>query len=276
MRHNDSDIFDALSNPIRREIILLLGEHGSLRAKQLKEFLNIGPGQLYYHLSLLRELISQNENKEYVLTKVGRDVYRAIARGEAPQPPESLSPSSLNPMVRIFSYLLFPKFLFNYIFESPSRHLFEVILIIILGGYLSFESGYITLILIPIETVTSLFYSYLYLLLTILIIYLVIEASSIILFRRVGGHLNLFIGVALSIFPMILFYLFIYVDELVGFGLMNIFSSWLVRLIMIVCQLYTITFLASCISVAKSLRIDKASLISLIIAYLSIVLYLLL
>lgn len=273
MRRVDSDIFDALSNPVRRQIILLLGEHGSLRSKDLKEFLGIGPGQLYYHLSFLQRLVTQNENREYILTEVGREVYKAITRGDVPQIPDSLDIRSMNPFIRILSITLFPKIMFNYIFEAPIRHLVEAAIIIILGGYVSFGSGYSTLILIPIHIETSLPLSYLYLLATLLLIYLVSEVSSIILFRRMGGHLNLFIGTVFSMIPMVIFYSIIYIDGFIGLGLSSIFSGWLIRMVMIICQVYTITLLASCISVAKNLRIDRASLISLLIAYISIILY---
>ena len=275
MKRDKSDIFDALSNPVRREIIILLGEHGSLRAKQLKEFLNIGPGQLYYHLNMLSKLVTQNENREYVLTEMGREVYRAIARGEPPQPPDLSTSYSVNPLIRMISYALFPKFVFNYIFESPVRHVVEALLIVVVGGYISFESGYLTLLLIPTESASTILYSYISFIVTVASIYLLTELFSIILFRRLGGHLKLFIGTIFSFSPIILFYVLIYVDRVAGLGLLNIFSGWLVRLFMILCQIFTITLLASCISVAKKLGIDRAAFISLLIAYLSIVLYLL-
>jgi len=270
-----SDIYEALSNRIRREIILLLGEHGALRAKDLKEFLNIGPGQLYYHLSLLGDLVTKNDKKEYVLTELGLEVYRAITRDEAPQIPgdASIQPS---PLARILSMILFPKAFFYYIYESPYRHLVDVGIILLFGGYLSFLSGFRPILLLPVDMPGGLVDSYIYFIGSILFVTFLSDILSTVLFRRGGGHLNLFIGVIFSYIPIIVFYILIYVTSLTALELRLLYGGWLLRGVMVLCQGYSITLLASSIGAAKNIRIDKSALVSLSIAYISIVLYLVL
>jgi len=273
MTRDKSDIYDALSNPVRREIIILLGEHGALRAKDLKDLLNIGPGQLYYHLNLLQDLVTQNENKEYVLTDLGREVYVAVTQGDVPSIPETVVSAGKNPALRLFGYLMFPKPFFNYIFESPSRHLIEAVLIILIGGYVSYLSGYATILIIPLPLPSVLSVSYIYLVGSVLLTFALSDVLSIVLFKRSRGKLELFLGSIFSYLPIVLFYTVIYLVQLYGFDISGLAGGLFIKIILVICQVYMVTLLSSSISSAKELRIDKAVLISLSIAYLSIVIY---
>ncbi len=273
MTRDKSDIYDALSNPVRREIIILLGEHGALRAKDLKDLLKIGPGQLYYHLNLLQDLVTQNENKEYVLTDLGREVYVAVTKGDVPSIPEATVSAGKNPALRLLGYLMFPKPFFKYIFESPTRHLIEAFLIILVGGYVSYLSGYATVLIIPIRFSLVSSFSYIYLLGSILLTFLLSEILSLVLFKRSKGRFELLLGTIFSYLPIVLSYVIIYLGQLYGINIGGLVGGWIIKIILIVCQVYMVTLLASSISSAKELRIDKAALISLSIAYLSIVVY---
>jgi predicted transcriptional regulator len=46
--------YSLLKNPIRREIISLLKENGSMAATDLKRMLGISVGTLYYHLEFMK------------------------------------------------------------------------------------------------------------------------------------------------------------------------------------------------------------------------------
>jgi len=64
----------SLSNPIRRNILHLLNERGSMRLMELTRELDIEDHtKVVFHLKMLREsgIIEQNEDKSYVITKEG-------------------------------------------------------------------------------------------------------------------------------------------------------------------------------------------------------------
>ncbi len=273
MNGGKSDIFDALRNPIRRKIILLLGEYGGLRAKDLKRYLNIGSGQLYYHLNVLRDFIDQDEDKKYFLTKLGEEAYAALSEGEVPRTTVSGTSVGGNFFIRLISIVLFPKGLFNYIFEEPLRHLIEVILVIFVGGYLSYVSGYVSIIYIPMRLSPSFYASYLYLFINILVVFVVIEAASYILFGVKGRQLASFMGSVFSLIPIIILFLLLYLIEYSGLEGFYLSNQYFLKGIIILCEVYAVTLLASSISVAKSLKIYKASLVSLMVSYLAILLY---
>jgi len=66
------------SKPKRMAVVRLIGEKGEISFKELKARLDMGVGTLYYHLDALRDLVTQNETKQYVLTDAGKSAYESI------------------------------------------------------------------------------------------------------------------------------------------------------------------------------------------------------
>jgi hypothetical protein len=66
------------SKPKRMAVVRLIGEKGEVSFKELKARLDMGVGTLYYHLDAVRDLVTQNETKQYVLTESGKKAYESI------------------------------------------------------------------------------------------------------------------------------------------------------------------------------------------------------
>ena len=71
------------SKPKRMAVVRLIGERGEVSFKELKARLDMGVGTLYYHLDAVRDLVTQNETKQYVLTDAGKTAYESIKGIEA-------------------------------------------------------------------------------------------------------------------------------------------------------------------------------------------------
>src|SRR5579884_3075857 len=71
-----------LGHPVRKRLIELLGEKQSLSFSQLREETGLPVGTLYYHLDVLSDLIAQNHDKKYGLTKDGVKFYTEMAQKE--------------------------------------------------------------------------------------------------------------------------------------------------------------------------------------------------
>jgi len=71
-----ADTFKVLSDPMRREILLMLKE-GRLNAGEIAEKLDITPAALSYHLRLLKqgELIIEYKEKNYVFYELNTSVF---------------------------------------------------------------------------------------------------------------------------------------------------------------------------------------------------------
>lgn len=71
-----ADTFKVLSDPMRRDILLMLKE-GRLNAGEIAEKLDITPAALSYHLRLLKqaELIIEYKEKNYVFYELNTSVF---------------------------------------------------------------------------------------------------------------------------------------------------------------------------------------------------------
>ncbi len=69
------DKYKILGNIVRKRIIELLGEHGELGVKELKELLGVGTGTLYFHLKELSDYIEKTPERKYKLSRKGLALY---------------------------------------------------------------------------------------------------------------------------------------------------------------------------------------------------------
>jgi uncharacterized RDD family membrane protein YckC/DNA-binding HxlR family transcriptional regulator len=82
-QENVSRILSVLSHPLRREILLRLGENGEHSFTDLMNSLNIDTGKLSFHIRNLAGLIEQTPTSKYVLTRTGENAVRLIKDLEA-------------------------------------------------------------------------------------------------------------------------------------------------------------------------------------------------
>ncbi len=70
------DTFKALSDPLRREILLML-RNNSMIAGDIAEKLNISPASLSYHLNILKksDLIIESKEKNYVFYELNTTLF---------------------------------------------------------------------------------------------------------------------------------------------------------------------------------------------------------
>jgi uncharacterized RDD family membrane protein YckC len=82
-QENVSRILSVLSHPLRREILLRLGESGEQSFTDLMNFLHIDTGKLSFHIRNLAGFIEQTPSGKYVLTKSGENALRLVRDLEA-------------------------------------------------------------------------------------------------------------------------------------------------------------------------------------------------
>lgn len=79
---NIDDIYAVLGNPIKRRIVEILAERGAVSFTELKRNLNLSVGALYYNLDGLKDFVTKDEVRRYVLTEKGLKLYRAMKEGD--------------------------------------------------------------------------------------------------------------------------------------------------------------------------------------------------
>jgi len=269
-------IYHALNHPIRREIVKLLDARRTLGATEFKEILNIGPGKLYYHLENLGSLIEQDKERKYRLSGEGNEAYQLFISGETLTVKERTEPPSM--MYRLMESaksVLLPGWLLSYLYENPARHIPETLILLSLSGWLCYASGLQPLVLFYLNQSQPLHLTMAQFLVSWLIVYSLGEIICFALFHRTGGNLSLLVGSALSLFPMMLYALIWLLNTNLGWELEKILEGWFVRGLLLLFQGWTFCLLAVSVSRAKKVSIDRASLVSFAVAYVSIAAYLL-
>lgn len=73
------ETFKALSDPVRRDILILL-KHGKLSAGEILNNFNLSGATISYHLSILKkaDLIFENKYKNFIYYEINTSVFEEI------------------------------------------------------------------------------------------------------------------------------------------------------------------------------------------------------
>ena len=272
-REDSFYIHRALNHPLRKRILELLAEKGSMSFTDFKSTLNVRVGTLYYHFYALSRLISQDEQKRYILTPLGQRAYEVSRSEESMAPSRPILPKRRSAAGVYFRNLFLPSGFFSYIFARPAVGILVALLVIALGALVSFQAKLDPLLfffdrviqgretLIPIELVASWF-----------AVFLISDLLARGLYQRKGGHLLLLIGTSFAFAPVLLFPLLRYLDLSLGLRSPLTRDPTAVRTLLVALQAWAIVVLTYAVSLSKGLRIDKATIVSLIVAYSNILL----
>src|SRR2546425_6936995 len=135
-------VYNALINPIRRQIVQILNERGKAGFKELHDTLKISVGALYHHLDNLEGFVGQGPDRKYVLTEDGRAAINAFSAGEERRIVNAAQAPPIESRLTVLSKeLLFGRALLNYLSREPWRSLPLAVMILALGGAISFMTN---------------------------------------------------------------------------------------------------------------------------------------
>lgn len=263
-------IYAALSHPLRKRIIDKIRESGRAGFKDLKEELQVSVGTLYYHIESLGDLITQDSERKYILTDKGVMALKMFESDEERlESMEEVGGPLESPFIGYLKAFILPKWLFAYISSSPKRGLIEALVIIALGSISSRVAGLEPILFfynsrprVPSYQIFFEFWA------GWIVVFLLCEVLTYVLYRRREEHLSLLSGVAFSYLPMVGYSLV--------WGLCKFFYPELLlnplawRVLMLILQVWSMGLLSIAISISKALRIDRAAVVSFLIQYLNI------
>ncbi len=245
-----------LRDPARRKIVEILGNQGKIGFKELKQELGLGVGTVYYHLDMLSDFLTQDKHRKYMLNDRGRLLYQTLKEGRLP-PTLAIGEAFSHRLGRwLFLSPIFTKTV------RPLRLLPVSVLILAFGAvgaaiasvepmlffYFPF-SGY------EFETTVILF------LFHWIGLFLLSNFLIYLLYRRVGGNLQLFTCIGISAFPLALFP---YIYMLIPYDVARYF--------LLAIQIWSLMLMSSAFSFGKGLRLDKSIVVSLTILYVNVML----
>ncbi|MDH5771480.1 MAG: helix-turn-helix domain-containing protein [Candidatus Bathyarchaeota archaeon] len=265
-----SVIYAALSHPLRKRIIDKIRESGRAGFKDLKEELQVSVGTLYYHIESLGDLITQDSERKYILTDKGAMALKMFESDEERlESMEEVGGPLESPFIGYLKAFFLPKWLFAYISSSPKRGLMEALVIMALGSISSRVAGLEPILFFynsrPRVPPYQIFFEFWA---GWIVVFLLCEVLTYVLYRRREEHLSLLSGVAFSYLPMVGYSL---VWGLCKFFYPELLLNPLVwRVFMLILQVWSMGLLSIAISISKALRIDRAAVVSFLIQYLNI------
>ncbi len=272
----DEDSFHihrALNHPLRKRIIELLGEKGSMSFTSFKNTLNVRVGTLYYHFDALSRLISQDEQKRYVLTPLGQRAYELSRSEELAWPSHVRIRRERSGFTSYVRNVFFPSGFFSYIYAKPKVGISLALAVVAFGSWLSFAARLDPLLFffdrspaeqlafIPVEFVAGW-----------LTVFVLSELIARGLFQRRGDAFLLLIGTAFSFAPVLLFPMARFLDVSLGLRSPLTADPTAARALLAVLQAWAIVVLSYAVSISKGLRVDKAAVVSVVVAYANILL----
>jgi hypothetical protein len=248
-----------LRDPARRKIIEILGDHGKIGFKELKQTLNLGVGTVYYHLDMLSEFITQDKERKYMLNDRGRLLYAHLKEGSLPPALQ---------MGEAFSHRVGKWLFLSPVFAKTSkswRFLPVALAILVLGAIGAAVAAiqpmlffYNPFTACSFQTIFALFIS------NWIGLFLFSELLMYLFFKRSGGDLQLFTCLGIAALPLAVFpYFFLFFDYSVLQYLLFFFQVW------------TLLLLSAAFSFGKGIRLDKSIILSLTVIYLNTMILLL-
>ena len=269
-------LYGIVSNPLRRQIVEMLGDEGPSGFTQIRKRLNVPVGTLYYHFDMLSALITQDNQKRCVLTEAGRDAYQKLRSTEYVRSGELLSNSTGSQLTAVEKGLrmLVPASLLASLQRKSTFSVFMAATILALGSLSAYLAGLETIVLFvnPSDQTYLLPVEFL---LNWLIVFGVADFLATYLFSRKGEHLTLLAASAYALLPLLVFEGWWEVAVALSLKLLGLSTFGLSRVILVLLQAWSLAMLARIVSVIKGLRLDKAAIITLVLAYLSITIALL-
>jgi len=255
-----SKYYALLKDPTRRKIIEILGEQGKIGFKELRQILGLGVGTVYYHLDMLSDFIVQDKSRKYMLNENGKLLYRSMKEGTLP--PTLSAKKALSSKIGKWLFLT-PLFLRT---TKPERILPFSIAIIVLGGigcaitkldpFLFFYFPFSTY---EFEKIVAFYF------IGWVGLFLFSDALTYLLYKRVGGELQLFACLGVASFPLAIF------------PYITMFLSYsIAKYLLLALQIWTLLLISAAFTFGKGLRLDKSIIISLTTLYLNVIILVLL
>ncbi len=250
----------------------LLGDEGPLGFTQIKKRLDVRVGTLYYHFDMLAGLVTQDPQKKYMLTEAGKDAYRKLRSAEYVQSGDVLAeslPGTRSGVERGLRFLAPGRFLFGIQSLSPLT-IIGAAAVLGLGSFSTYQAGLETVVLFLNPSGQNPLVLALGFLGNWLLIFAVADGIATFVFGRRGEHRVLLLGSAYSLVPLLVFIGWWDLASALSLQTPGLTTIAISRIVLVVLQAWSLALMARIVSVLKGIRLDKAAVISLILAYLSI------
>ena len=277
---NITEIFKALSHPLRQEIIFILAERESIGFTALQKALSLNSpeskkfvqvGTIYHHMKLLVDLVIQeNDTKSWKLSDRGWFAYNLLSSSQDKnmflKNGDLSKPSWWTP----FFNTLAPPSLFFFIKRSVVLFIGWEILFLLAFALITSEAGLIMVFVFftDLNTDHNFFISFGSIFLSwISFAFITICLAKYNLGSRIitkEDILTIFVFLGISLMPLGLFPFLVFVQ------ILNLNTPMIPLIVAVLLQIWVIILTARGISVQFLIRMEKSGIISLISIYIMV------
>ena len=263
-----SRFYTVLGHPLRRNMIKIIGETGSASFTDLKSKQKVSVGTLYYNIDLMEGLVAQDENKRYILTPKGKMAYRLLIESEEKLVSLGVEAESRARWLRFLTRTFTMRGLFAYLYESPKLSLPSAATILIYGIWVTYQAQLFPIIILYSEKpVLSQVYAPLLFVGGWIVVNILGNLIPFVLYNRPKeGAERLLIGSCYALLPSLMLPTVWVISKFFHVRI-NLITA---QLIMLIFMGYSLCLLTTAISMAKGLRTEKATLVSMMILYLAV------
>jgi len=264
------EIYKAINHPLRRRILYIIKERGTVSFSELIEEMQLEVGTFYYHLDLLKPLIMQTAERHYQLSSTGMDVFDIMRQLEQQSRQHQKTKHPLLQKLEMgLKQIIAPSALFRHIAKRPCRFLFEAVVLVFINGLIVAAVGLQPFIFYVTSTPTP---NFIITLVTFIggwiVTFLVIEGLMRLLFHNSHGTKALLVLTALIRLPVLLY---------AGLWFFRDILFWIPPLGWLILQfgteLWTIWLAIVITSNAKLARPEQAAVAVLIFRFAIIIIY---
>jgi hypothetical protein len=267
------DIYAALGHAIRFDIVQYLGTfHRPVQYTELVEWLQIKPGSFYFHIKKLKDLVTQDTEKRFLLTPLGKIAIDIMKSGEIVHlkyQSKSVIDETEKVIPERFSIKLFGEFVRRKTFD---RNFQLLVGLIVLGQILIldlanlgmipffFDGGLYIGILGCIFELTS----------SILVIWVLLEFLMRYYSPIRGFSYELLTGIPIALSPLFVYPALVFVSEHIFYFpfLPDFLANTQISIILLfILQIFSAIFLVQLLQVIKSVNFERALIPVFIVLY---------
>lgn len=271
MAERESEIsrfYTVLGHPLRRNMIKIIGQNGSASFTDLRSRLNVSVGTLYYNIDLMEGLVDQDENKRYILTPKGKTAYNLLVESEERLVSLGFETERRASWLNLLGRALTMRSLFAYLYQSPKLSLPSALTLLLYGVWITYQAQlFPTILLYSEKPVLPPLYAPLLFVGGWTVINILGNFVPLVLYNRPkDGADCLLVGSCYALLPSLALPTVWAASKFFHIRL-SLVSA---QLIMLVSTGYSLCLLTAAISMAKGLRTEKATLVSMMILYLAV------
>lgn len=265
-------IYTALGSQVRREIIAFIEEKEKVGFVDLKQKFDLKVGSLYHQLNSMKELITQDDEKKYFLSDLGKVAFKLMIINKdqietanvklMKETNESSKETFFEKLWDIIVFMFLPRKVFKYLASETLRTFFEGLLIIGLMIFFSIDSAIVLVGFYPLTT-DFWYFSVLGVIGLWIFIALMTELLYALFYKRKYNPLKLIATIPFALLPNMIALFFIWLQTKVSTTFLFLEG----QLLLILAQIWSLSLTTTAVSQSKELAMKRSSLVVLFTFY---------